>query len=76
MNTSNVSGIATRFLLISDTHTTEFTPDTQPSTVETSGIDIEKELQSAVNIFYKISMLLLKLVIPGNHEFTLDIPFL
>ncbi|KAK2779924.1 hypothetical protein FQN52_002322 [Onygenales sp. PD_12] len=78
MSTSHVK---TRFLILSDTHGMEFTPETQPLQHAdvaihcgdlTNGSKLE-EFQSAIKLLENLNTPL-KLVIAGNHDFTLDIP--
>ncbi|OAX77952.1 hypothetical protein ACJ72_07743 [Emergomyces africanus] len=74
--------IKTRFLILSDTHSLEFTPETEPLQPPdvaihcgdlTEGSTLE-ELRSAIKLLANLDAPL-KLVIAGNHDFTLDIPF-
>ncbi|QPC77824.1 hypothetical protein HYE68_008576 [Fusarium pseudograminearum] len=73
--------IRTRFLVISDTHSQEFPDDRKPlhkvdvaihcgDLTETSKLH---EFESAIRLLKDINAPL-KLVIPGNHDFTLDTP--
>ncbi|GKU03680.1 unnamed protein product [Fusarium langsethiae] len=73
--------IRTRFLVISDTHGQEFPDDRKPlhkvdvaihcgDLTETSKLH---EFDSAIRLLKNINAPL-KLVIPGNHDFTLDTP--
>ncbi|QPC68953.1 hypothetical protein HYE67_011184 [Fusarium culmorum] len=73
--------IRTRFLVISDTHSQEFPDDRRPlhkvdvaihcgDLTETSKLH---EFESAIRLLKDINAPL-KLVIPGNHDFTLDTP--
>ncbi|KAK2765826.1 hypothetical protein FQN53_006786 [Emmonsiellopsis sp. PD_33] len=73
--------IMTRFLILSDTHGMEFTPETKP--LQHADVAIHcgdltdgsklKEFQSALKLLGKLNAPL-KLIIAGNHDFTLDIP--
>lgn len=78
---SNPSDIKTRFLIISDTHGMEFGPETKPlkradvaihcgDLTEESKLD---EFRASIRTIRDIDAPL-KLVIPGNHDFTLDTP--
>ena len=73
--------VKTRFLILSDTHGREFRPEETPSQhvdvvvhcgdlTEGSKLD---ELQASIRLLKNIDAPL-KLVIAGNHDFTLDIP--
>ncbi|RGP64829.1 ser thr phosphatase family [Fusarium sporotrichioides] len=73
--------IRTRFLVISDTHSQEFPDDRKPlhkvdvaihcgDLTETSKLH---EFDSSIRLLKDINASL-KLVIPGNHDFTLDTP--
>ena len=73
--------VKTRFLILSDTHGMEFRPEETPSQhvdvavhcgdlTEGSKLD---ELRASIRLLKKIDAPL-KLVIAGNHDFTLDIP--
>ncbi|QSS59633.1 serine/threonine phosphatase [Histoplasma capsulatum] len=69
--------IKTRFLILSDTHSQEFTIDTEADVAIhcgdlTEGSTLE-EFHSAIKLLTDLKAPL-KLVIPGNHDFTLDIP--
>lgn len=75
------SHIKTRFLIVSDTHGEEFSPETQP----TGRVDVaihcgDLSEESKLDEFRATIRLLrsldagLKLVIAGNHDFTLDVP--
>lgn len=75
------SYIKTRLLIVSDTHGAEFSPDTQP----TGRVDVaihcgDLTERSRIEEFRATLRLLksldagLKLVIAGNHDFTLDTP--
>ena len=79
MDTSQ--NIKTRFLIISDTHGMKFTPETKPNQhadvaihcgdlTEESKIE---EFQTAIQLLKDIDAPL-KLVIAGNHDFTMDVP--
>ncbi|KGM91527.1 uncharacterized protein PADG_12385 [Paracoccidioides brasiliensis Pb18] len=74
--------IKTRFLILSDTHSREFGPETNPTQHAdvvihcgdlTEGSTLE-ELHSAIHLLSNLTAPL-KLVIAGNHDFTLDTPF-
>ena len=73
--------IKTRFLILSDTHAEEFRPDDEPIQHAdvaihcgdlTNGSSLE-EFCSAIRLLKKLKPPL-KIVIAGNHDFTLDIP--
>ena len=75
------ANIKTRFLIISDTHGMEFNPEDKPHQHAdvaihcgdlTDGSKLE-EFRSALRLLQDIDAPL-KLVIAGNHDFTLDIP--
>jgi hypothetical protein len=79
--TSSVGCVKTRFLLLSDTHAEEFPPNLKPlrhadvvihcgDLTEESKLD---EFRAAIRLLKELDAPL-KLVIPGNHDFTLDIP--
>ncbi|KKZ67023.1 hypothetical protein EMCG_07292 [[Emmonsia] crescens] len=76
------STIKTRFLILSDTHGLKFSPETEPlqhadvaihcgDLTEGSTLD---EFHSTIKLLANLNAPL-KLVIAGNHDFTLDIPF-
>ncbi|PGH11384.1 hypothetical protein AJ79_04885 [Helicocarpus griseus UAMH5409] len=74
--------IKTRFLILSDTHSLEFTPETEPQQQAdvaihcgdlTQGSTLD-EFRSAIKLLANLNAPL-KLVIAGNHDFTLDTPF-
>ncbi|PGH12079.1 hypothetical protein AJ79_04478 [Helicocarpus griseus UAMH5409] len=79
-STTSTSNIVTRFLVISETHGMEFTQETKP--LEYADVAIHcgdltegsnlKEFQSAIKLLAELPGPL-KLVIAGNHDFTLDI---
>lgn len=68
----------TRFLILSDTHATEYTPPTQHADVALHCGDLTEhskldEFRTTIQLLKNINAPL-KLVIAGNHDFTLDIP--
>ncbi|OJD18052.1 hypothetical protein AJ78_01882 [Emergomyces pasteurianus Ep9510] len=74
--------IKTRFLILSDTHSVEYAQGTEPSQHAdvaihcgdlTEGSTLE-EFRSTIKLLANLNAPL-KLVIAGNHDFTLDIPF-
>lgn len=80
-STTSTTMIKTRFLVLSDTHGTVFQPDSKPfhhadvaihcgDLTEESKLD---EFQGSLRLLEDINAPL-KLVIAGNHDFTLDIP--
>lgn len=73
--------IKTRFLIVSDTHGTEFNPDIKPRQYADVAIHCGDLTQHSKITEYQATIQLLKelnaplkLVIAGNHDFTLDIP--
>ncbi|EFQ98103.1 metallophosphoesterase domain-containing protein 2 [Nannizzia gypsea CBS 118893] len=70
--------MTTRFLILSDTHATDYTPPDQHADVALHCSDLTQE--SKIDEFRATIGLLkglnapLKLVIAGNHDFTLDVP--
>jgi predicted phosphodiesterase len=81
MASDNPPVVRTRFLVISDTHGFRYLPDTKP--VEPIDVVIHcgditgssqlAEFQAAIQLLHQIPAPL-KLIIPGNHDFTLDEP--
>ncbi|WEW56585.1 hypothetical protein PRK78_002032 [Emydomyces testavorans] len=75
------SGIRTRFQIISDTHGAEFTPETTPLTradvvIHCGDLTEEsklEEFQATIRLLKSLDADL-KLVLAGNHDFTLDVP--
>ncbi|KAK2880142.1 hypothetical protein FQN49_000521 [Arthroderma sp. PD_2] len=68
----------TRLLILSDTHATDYTPPTQHADVALHCGDLTEqslidEYRATINMLKSINAPL-KLVIAGNHDFTLDIP--
>lgn len=78
---SNTCTVRTRFLIISDTHGFPYLPDTQPLQPidvvihcgDITGDSQLAEYKAAINLLRKIDAPY-KLLIPGNHDFTLDTP--
>jgi Icc-related predicted phosphoesterase len=81
MTSETNPGVRTRFLVIADTHGVQYLPDTkplQPIDVLIHCGDITEdsqlpEYQTAIDLLSQIDAPL-KLIIPGNHDFTLDTP--
>jgi predicted phosphodiesterase len=81
MASDNPPVVRTRFLVISDTHGFRYLPDAKP--VEPIDVVIHcgditgssqlAEFQAAIQLLHQIPAPL-KLIIPGNHDFTLDEP--
>lgn len=75
------SNIRTRFLIVSDTHGMKFSPETKPFqqadvAIHCGDLTVESKLaeyQSAIRLLKDLNAPL-KLVIAGNHDFTLDTP--
>ncbi|KAK1766951.1 Metallo-dependent phosphatase-like protein [Phialemonium atrogriseum] len=75
------SSIKTRFLILSDTHGMEFPPESQPHchadvAIHCGDLTEESKLaefRTSLQVLKSIDASL-KLVIAGNHDFTLDIP--
>lgn len=73
--------IKTRFLILSDTHGMDFSPSSQP--VQHADVAIHcgdltngsslSEFRTSINLLKNLNAPI-KLVIAGNHDFTLDIP--
>lgn len=78
---SPTSTVKTRFLILSDTHGMRFPPDSNPSqqvdvVIHCGDLTTESKLveyRSAIQLLNDLNAPL-KLVIAGNHDFTLDTP--
>lgn len=80
MSTANSANIKTRFLVLSDTHGLHTIPDLSSQNADvaihcgdlTSGSKID-EYRASIRLLRAVNAPL-KLVIAGNHDFTMDIP--
>lgn len=80
-STKNPVSVKTRFFILSDTHGMEFRPEDKPSqhadvAIHCGDLTEESKLeeyQASIRMLKDIKASL-KLVIAGNHDFTLDIP--
>ncbi|KAH6635884.1 metallophosphoesterase domain-containing protein [Chaetomium tenue] len=74
-------GIRTRFLIIADTHGMHYLPDTKPLqpidvVIHCGDLTSDSQLaeyKTAIHLLSRINAPL-KLLIPGNHDYTLDTP--
>jgi predicted phosphodiesterase len=81
MASPNKPGIRTRFLIIADTHGMHYLPDTKPLqpidvVIHCGDLTSDSQLseyKTAIHLLSRIDAPL-KLLIPGNHDYTLDTP--